>query len=218
MLEGDGHPRSSPSLVSFARLLRSSPLLFSPSSPTCPSLIISGAVVYDHEMLADAAGHSPIAQLLDAKFSDPVVRDYGVECLRYMAPGECADFMLQLTQVLKPEPYHHSALAKFLLQRAWSNSTIGHTFYWFLKAEMHIPMVAERYTILLETYLRGAPTHRKQLIRQAAVMNSLVRCYTGPCALCNLILTPLPRSWWPTKSRPSPRAFAWIHCARCFES
>eukprot|EP01094_Clydonella_sp_ATCC50884_P017222 TRINITY_DN2958_c0_g3_i1.p1 TRINITY_DN2958_c0_g3~~TRINITY_DN2958_c0_g3_i1.p1 ORF type:complete len:1072 (-),score=431.54 TRINITY_DN2958_c0_g3_i1:1764-4550(-) len=134
-------------------------------------------VMEAHKMLRVWARPNPMQalELLDAKFSDPVVRDYGVECLQYMGAGECADFMLQLTQVVKHEPYHNSALSRFLLQRAWMDTTIGHTFYWFLKAEMHIPMVAERYTILLETYLRGAPTHRMQLLKQSAVMNSLVR-------------------------------------------
>ena len=114
-------------------------------------------------------------ELLDAKFADPVVRDYGVGCLDFMGDGECYDLLLQLTQVLKHEPYHNSALARFLLRRAWSNSKIGHSFYWYLKAEMHLEDVAERYTILLDTYLRGCGPQLKELLKQNDVTVQLVR-------------------------------------------
>mmetsp|Transcript_419 Transcript_419/g.1446 ORF Transcript_419/g.1446 Transcript_419/m.1446 type:complete len:1166 (-) Transcript_419:175-3672(-) len=113
-------------------------------------------------------------ELLDAKFADPTVRSYGITCLEYMPDGECYDFMLQLTQVLKHEPYHNSALAMFLLERAWNNPKIGHSLVWFLKAEMHLEDVAERYTLLLESYLRGAGTHRTQLFKQHEATQSLV--------------------------------------------
>lgn len=103
-----------------------------------------------------------------------MVRDYGVKCLQYMSDGECNDFMLQLTQVVKHEPYHQSALAMFLLRRAWSNPKIGHSFYWYLKAEMHQEDAAERYTLLLEAYLRGAKGSRKELIKQNLVTEKLV--------------------------------------------
>lgn len=88
-----------------------------------------------HKMLYLWAKPGPLQalELLDAKFADPVVRDYGVSCLQYMPDGECNDFLLQLTQVVKHEPYHTSALAFFLLRRAWSNPKIAHCFFWFLK-------------------------------------------------------------------------------------
>jgi len=114
-------------------------------------------------------------ELLDAKFADPVVRDFGIECLEYMHDGECYDYMLQLTQVLKHEPYHNSALAIFLLKRAWSNPRIGHCFFWFLKAEMHLEEVGERYTLLLEAYLRGCGLQLRELMRQHEVNQLLVR-------------------------------------------
>ena len=114
-------------------------------------------------------------ELLDAKFADPIVRDYGIACMEYMHDGECWDFMLQLTQVLKHEPYHNSALAHFLLKRAWSNPRIGHSFFWFLKAEMHLADVAERYTLLLESYLRGCGHQLNEFMRQNEVNSSLIR-------------------------------------------
>ena len=130
-----------------------------------------------HRMLKKWNRPAPLQalELLDAKFADPIVRDYGVSCLDYMGDGECYDLLLQLTQVLKHEPYHNSALARFLLRRAWSNPKIGHSFFWYLKAEMHLEDVAERYTILLDTYLRGCGPQLKELLKQNKVTLQLVR-------------------------------------------
>merc|ERR1712137_113630 len=130
-----------------------------------------------HALLSEWARPTPLQalELLDAKFADPVIRDYGVSCLDFLGDSECYDLMLQLTQVLKHEPYHNSALAKFLLRRAWCNPKIGHSFYWYLKAEMHIEEVAERYTILLDSYLRGCGSQLRELLKENDVTTQLVR-------------------------------------------
>lgn len=130
-----------------------------------------------HKMLHIWVKPAPLQalELLDAKFADPTVRDFGVSCLEYMPDGECYDFMLQLTQVLKHEPYHNSALAMFLLARGWRNPKIGHSLVWFLKAEMHLEDVAERYTLLLESYLRGSGSHLKELCKQNEVSQALIQ-------------------------------------------
>ena len=59
------------------------------------------------------------------------------------------------TQVLKFEPYHDSALARFLLKKALQSKKIGHFFYWYLRSEMDLPEFNQRFGILLEAYLRG---------------------------------------------------------------
>ena len=95
-------------------------------------------------------------ELLDAKYSDPVVRSYAVSRLEQLEDAEVEDYLLQLTQVLKYEPHHDSALARFLLKRALRNKKrIGHSLFWHLKSEMHIPEIAERYGLILEAYLRA---------------------------------------------------------------
>ena len=129
-----------------------------------------------HKTLPLWAKPSPLQalELLDAKFADPTIRDYGVDCLQYMQDGECLDFMLQLTQVLKHEPYHNSALAMFLLKRSWNNRNIGNSFYWFLKAELHLADLAERYTVLLESYVRGDERLLRELVKQQDVNNQLI--------------------------------------------
>eukprot|EP00002_Diphylleia_rotans_P005530 TRINITY_DN1469_c0_g2_i1.p1 TRINITY_DN1469_c0_g2~~TRINITY_DN1469_c0_g2_i1.p1 ORF type:complete len:1062 (-),score=220.71 TRINITY_DN1469_c0_g2_i1:385-3570(-) len=115
-------------------------------------------------------------ELLDAKFADARVRAYAVECLEAFDDNEITDYLLQLVQVLKYEPYHDSSLARFLIRRALScRVKIGHTLFWHLKAEMHVPEICDRYGILLEAYLRGCGMHREELSRQNLAVGELLR-------------------------------------------
>lgn len=104
-------------------------------------------------------------ELLDGKFADVKVRDYAVKCLESMSTYECNQYLIQLVQALKFEPYHDSALARFLMKRALrSPSTIGHTMFWLLRSEMEEPYFQERCGLLLEQFVR----------RNGAVRNALV--------------------------------------------
>ncbi|GAM18279.1 hypothetical protein SAMD00019534_014540 [Acytostelium subglobosum LB1] len=114
-------------------------------------------------------------ELLDAKFADSNVRSYAIAALNCFTDAEFSDFLLQLTQVLKYEPYHMSDLTNILIQRSLSNtSRIGHPFFWFLKAELDTPEIEERYSLLLEGYLRSCGSHRQELIKQDSVINMLL--------------------------------------------
>ncbi|EGC40128.1 hypothetical protein DICPUDRAFT_52203 [Dictyostelium purpureum] len=113
-------------------------------------------------------------ELLDAKFADEHVRNFAIKVINSFSDAEFSDFLLQLTQVLKYEPYHNSDLTHILIQRALANrSRIGHFFFWFLKSEMHTPEIEERYGLLLEGYLRSCGSHRQDLIKQNQVLKSL---------------------------------------------
>ncbi|EGG24544.1 phosphatidylinositol-4,5-diphosphate 3-kinase [Cavenderia fasciculata] len=113
-------------------------------------------------------------ELMDAKFADSEVRSFAIQTLKQFTDSEFSDFLLQLSQVLKYEPYHKSELSSMLIERALSNrSRIGHSFFWFLKAEMHTPEIEERYGLLLEGYLRSCGSHRQELIKQNQVLKSL---------------------------------------------
>lgn len=52
--------------------------------------------------------------------------------------------------------------SKFLLFAALRSSRIGHVFFWYLRSEMHVPEIAERYALLLESYLRGDTKERHE--------------------------------------------------------
>jgi phosphatidylinositol-4,5-bisphosphate 3-kinase len=94
-------------------------------------------------------------QLLDSQYVDSEVRKLAVERLEELSNDNLLLYFLQLVQVLKFEPNYDSVLARFLLRRALQSKRIGHCFYWFLRSEMAIPEVQERFGLLLEAYLRG---------------------------------------------------------------
>lgn len=112
-------------------------------------------------------------ELLDSKFPDAKVRDHAVECLEALSHDELLDYLLQLVQVIKYETYHDSALVRFLLRKALENRHIGNAFYWYLRSEVHAPEISERYSLILEAYLRGSPSHRRRLHRQNQALNAI---------------------------------------------
>lgn len=46
---------------------------------------------------------------------------------------ELSQYLLQLVQVLRYEPYYDCALTHFLLERAQKNRKIGHFLFWHLR-------------------------------------------------------------------------------------
>lgn len=113
-------------------------------------------------------------QMLDSHYPDPRVRAYAVQLLGTLTDDELLGFMLQLTQLLKFETFHDSALARFLLRRALANpEKVGHTFFWYLKAEMHVKEVKQRFGLLLKLYMRTCGEYRTALGHQLLVMRRL---------------------------------------------
>ncbi|XP_060759825.1 phosphatidylinositol 4,5-bisphosphate 3-kinase catalytic subunit gamma isoform isoform X1 [Neoarius graeffei] len=95
-------------------------------------------------------------QLLDCHFSDATVRSMAVRKLETLGDDDVLRYLLQLVQAVKFEPYHDSALARFLLKRALRSKRIGHFLFWFLRSEIAQSMhYQQRYAVILEAYLRG---------------------------------------------------------------
>lgn len=106
----------------------------------------------DRRLVCDVVdfGHSFMPPFLLQ--ADPRVRAYAVRCLARLPDNELEDLLLQMIQVLRYEPYHFSALACFLLERAHKNRIqIGASFYWHAKAELDSasPAEAHRYDYLM---------------------------------------------------------------------
>ncbi|OBS78274.1 hypothetical protein A6R68_19337, partial [Neotoma lepida] len=74
-------------------------------------------------------------ELLDFNYPDQYVREYAVGCLRQMSDEELSQYLLQLVQVLKYEPFLDCALSRFLLERALDNRRIGQFLFWHLSVE-----------------------------------------------------------------------------------
>ncbi len=111
--------------------------------------------------------------LLDACYAHPSVRTFAVGILSSIDDQYLLGIMLQLTQALKYEPYHQSALGSFLLRRALKNRLIGHRLFWYLKAEIHQIEIRERYGLIIEAYLHACGDFRRDIFRENRVLNDL---------------------------------------------
>ncbi|XP_035243684.1 phosphatidylinositol 4,5-bisphosphate 3-kinase catalytic subunit delta isoform [Anguilla anguilla] len=112
-------------------------------------------------------------ELLDYSFPDRNVRSFTIRCLRKLRDNELLQYLLQLVQVLKYEPYLDCDLSRFLLERALSNKKIGHFLFWHLRSEMHVSSVSLRFGLILEAYCRGSKNHMKILMKQNEALNKM---------------------------------------------
>uniref|UniRef100_A0A7S0JDC0 phosphatidylinositol 3-kinase n=1 Tax=Calcidiscus leptoporus TaxID=127549 RepID=A0A7S0JDC0_9EUKA len=161
----------------FKHFILSSPAAL-PKFLQCHSWLERSQVAKMHSLLHQWAPLKPTEalELLDAKFADEEIRAYAVSRLDGLSDAELSDFVLQLTQVLKYEARHNSALARMLLRRALAcPHQVGHQFFWSLKAEMHLPEVCERFGLLIEEYMRCCGPHREQLMLQSTVEQLLIK-------------------------------------------
>ena len=115
-----------------------------------------------------------ILELLDIRYSDPVVREYAVREVDRMRDHDLEEYLLQLVQTLKYETFDDSPLARMLIRRSLGNPfRIGHKLFWMLRSEMHNPDISPRYGAILKTYVRNCGPHRKYLEDQVKVNDLL---------------------------------------------
>ncbi|CAG2164937.1 unnamed protein product [Oppiella nova] len=114
-------------------------------------------------------------ELLDCKYADLKVRSYAIKWLNSgLTDDHLMQYLLQLVQVLKKEPYYDNELSNFLLSRSLMNQRIGHFFFWHLKSEMYEPLHSLRCGILLEAYCRGLPFNcLHSVVKQVAALEKL---------------------------------------------
>ncbi|KAM6932970.1 phosphatidylinositol 4,5-bisphosphate 3-kinase catalytic subunit beta isoform [Xenentodon cancila] len=112
-------------------------------------------------------------ELLDFNYPDQYVREYAVRCLRDMSDEELSQYLLQLVQVLRYEPYYDCALTYFLLERAQANRKIGHFLFWHLRSEIHMPAVSVQFALILEAYCRSCIPHIEVLKKQVEALSKL---------------------------------------------
>ncbi|XP_036418277.1 phosphatidylinositol 4,5-bisphosphate 3-kinase catalytic subunit beta isoform isoform X2 [Colossoma macropomum] len=112
-------------------------------------------------------------ELLDFNYPDQYVREYAVSCLQDMSDEELSQYLLQLVQVLRYEPYYDCALTRFLLERAQTNRKIGHFLFWHLRSEIHMPAVSVQFALILEAYCRGCIPHIEVLKKQVEALSKL---------------------------------------------
>ena len=118
-------------------------------------------------------------------------RSYAVECLEELDDPLLCSYLLQLALVLRNEDLHDSPLAAYLLRRSLASPfTVGHSFYWNVRAEMAACVTAakeegadvvEQYStflrlgLLLRTYLDMSGEHRDELLNEELLVDRLRR-------------------------------------------
>ncbi|KAG8005792.1 Phosphatidylinositol 4 [Nibea albiflora] len=171
----------------FAAIVATDPL--HPLSPEDKELLWH----FRHECMRDPSVASPVSilflfsgldvglamQLLDCHYSDAQVRSMAVRKLETLEDDDVLRYLLQLVQAVKFEPYHDSALARFLLKRALRSKRIGHFLFWFLRSEIAQSMhYQQRYAVLLEAYLRGCGEDMLQDFRKQVEMTEALQKVT----------------------------------------
>ena len=93
-------------------------------------------------------------ELLSGKYINEVVRGFAVSTLRKASISDIKIYLLQLVQALKYEKNIDNALSRFLLETAIAHPiTIGHEFFWHLRAEMYNQEVQKKFGLYLEVFV-----------------------------------------------------------------
>merc|ERR1719305_1245141 len=84
------------------------------------------------------------------------------------------ELMLQMVQLAKNETYHDNALTRFLLRRAISNpNTVGHAFFWYLRADFYSKTASKRFEILLDVFMKQMGQPRIALGQQVLMCQEI---------------------------------------------
>ncbi|XP_024228759.1 phosphatidylinositol 4,5-bisphosphate 3-kinase catalytic subunit gamma isoform [Oncorhynchus tshawytscha] len=162
------HPRAYPKLLGSVRWGRQEAVL-------ATHRLLERSSVWDRSVLDVGLA----MQLLDCHYSDAHVRSMAVRKLETLGDDDVLRYLLQLVQAVKFEPYHDSALARFLLKRALRSKRIGHFLFWFLRSEIAQSMhYQQRYAVLLEAYLRGCGEDMLQDFRRQVEMTEALQKVT----------------------------------------
>ena len=93
-------------------------------------------------------------ELLSGKYINEIVRSFAVSILKKSPINDIKIYLLQLVQALKYEKNIDNSLARFLLELAIAHPiTIGHEFFWHLRAEMYNQEVQKKFGLYLEIFV-----------------------------------------------------------------
>ena len=93
-------------------------------------------------------------ELLTGEYVNELVRKYAVSILKKATYTDISHYLLQLVQALKYEKNIDNPLARFLLEQAIMHPiTVGHEFFWHLRAEMFNANVQRKFGLYLEVFV-----------------------------------------------------------------
>ena len=93
-------------------------------------------------------------EMLSGRYVNELIREFAVSILKKATFSDISHYLLQLIQALKYEKNIDNPLARFLLEQAIIHPiTVGHEYFWHLRAEMYNPDVQKRFGLYLEVFL-----------------------------------------------------------------
>ena len=93
-------------------------------------------------------------ELLTGRYVNDLIREFAVNILKKATYSDISHYLLQLVQALKYEKNIDNPLARFLLEQAITHPiTVGHEFFWHLRAEMFNPNVQRKFGLYLEVFV-----------------------------------------------------------------
>merc|ERR1711871_454134 len=151
--------------------------------PSALSIIVYGVLKHKrslwrqlHSLVEGWGGITVTCALQLLGCDDSYIRAHAVKCLDKL----CSDrslrlYTLQLSQALKREPHHDSALARLMMRRSiLYPARVGHNVYWALQAESSNPSCSMRSGLMLNIFLRYCGAYRRDLGQQCYVMQRLM--------------------------------------------
>lgn len=91
--------------------------------------------------------------LLTPYFPDKQVRKTAIKWMKDIVSDELCDYLPQIVQVLKYEPWDDSPVAWFLLERSLTSVRVAHHLYWLLKENLTDPTTGDRMKLMLNSLL-----------------------------------------------------------------
>lgn len=91
--------------------------------------------------------------LLTSSFPDREVRNTAIRWMKDIVSDELCDYLPQMVQILRYEPWDDSPVAWFLLERSLTSVRVAHHLYWLLKENLDDPTTGDRMKLMLNSLL-----------------------------------------------------------------
>lgn len=112
-------------------------------------------------------------QLLQPSFPDTYVRRKGVEWITSLGyDGLICDFLPQIIQAIRFEPYLDSPLVMYLLETSLKSVRVAHQLYWLLKENVYDPLLGFRCSVILNALLIICGSALKSMIEKEETFQS----------------------------------------------
>ncbi|KAL3861965.1 hypothetical protein ACJMK2_007971 [Sinanodonta woodiana] len=119
----------------------------------------------------EKVGQLTALQLLDARFPDPRIEQFAVDCLARDITDEMLLLnLMQLTQALKFRSYIDGPLTRFLLTRSLLSRRAGKQLFWHLRSELHSSSIRLRFAPILELYCRNCGPILQEHLKEVEVL------------------------------------------------